>query len=248
MDKTRGDSNFYDQYHQKNQPFSGVIGENNFTYYYWLKILAKHLPTLSEITVLDVGCGVGSLSLYCASKGAYVTGIDISKRAIAIATNAASASTFAHTPTFYSQILTESLGTFDLIICSEVIEHVPDEKIFLKQLLANLKPNGLLILSTPNSENWLRRSGNLAKFDDSVGHVRLFNPNSLKALIAAYNTTLIDFQLTEGPMRMVLFSSMLGHLIRLIKGPLVPLFHMFDHSLTTIFGWHDQFVVLKKNG
>lgn len=43
-------------------------------------------------------------------------------------------------------------NTFDTIIASEVIEHVPDPALFIENLLAILKPNGKLIITTPYKE------------------------------------------------------------------------------------------------
>ncbi|MEP7235649.1 MAG: methyltransferase domain-containing protein [Ignavibacteriota bacterium] len=43
-------------------------------------------------------------------------------------------------------------GTFDCVIASEIIEHVPDPKAFVRSLLKVLKPGGVLIISTPYKE------------------------------------------------------------------------------------------------
>lgn len=248
MVKTRGISAFYNRYHQKNTHYTKIIGQNNFTYYYWLKILRRYITSFTDLNVLDVGCGVGALSLYCATNGAKVTGLDISQRAIAICTAAAKANQFRHPPQFFCQPVTKQTPNqpFDLVICSEVLEHVPDEQQFLTHLFANLKPSGLLILSTPNADNWLRRTKRLKKFDDSVGHVRLFTPSSLYTLLSQFPGKIIATTLTEGPLRMLLFSSKWGGLIRVIKGPLVPVFHAIDYCFAQLFGWHDQFIVVKK--
>jgi 2-polyprenyl-6-hydroxyphenyl methylase/3-demethylubiquinone-9 3-methyltransferase len=45
-------------------------------------------------------------------------------------------------------------GSFDLITCLEVIEHVADPAAFLQALARRLAPGGLLILSTPNATGW----------------------------------------------------------------------------------------------
>lgn len=42
------------------------------------------------------------------------------------------------------------IGTFDLVTCVEVIEHVADKPAFLRDVAARLAPDGLLVMSTPN--------------------------------------------------------------------------------------------------
>jgi 2-polyprenyl-6-hydroxyphenyl methylase / 3-demethylubiquinone-9 3-methyltransferase len=42
------------------------------------------------------------------------------------------------------------IGTFDLVTCLEVIEHVADKPAFLRDVAARLAPDGLLVMSTPN--------------------------------------------------------------------------------------------------
>lgn len=247
MENTRGEGRFYNHYHQKNQAFHGVIGEQNFTYFYWLQQLRRFVPNLKNKRVLDVGCGVGSLSLYCAQHGAQVTGLDISSRAILIAQQAAQNQSFLHTPIFLEQTVDTTLGTFDLVICSEVIEHVPNEQQFARHLLACVAPGGTLIVSTPYPDNWLRQRGMLTKFDQQVGHQRLIAPLRLKKLFENRDFDQIATFKTEGPLRMLLFSTKAGILIKGIKGPFIQLFHALDHQMAKLFGWHDQWIVLKRH-
>jgi 2-polyprenyl-6-hydroxyphenyl methylase/3-demethylubiquinone-9 3-methyltransferase len=42
------------------------------------------------------------------------------------------------------------IGTFDLVTCLEVIEHVADKSAFVRDVAARLAPDGLLVISTPN--------------------------------------------------------------------------------------------------
>src|SRR3546814_9851504 len=51
---------------------------------------------------------------------------------------------------------------FDVVYCSEVIEHAPDCHIFLAQITAVLNDGGLLYLTTPDIDHWRRPKNNLA--------------------------------------------------------------------------------------
>lgn len=70
-------TNFYDLYHSQAKFQKEVIGEKNFTYREIISVLKKLRGIHS---VLDIGCGVGTIDFYLAFFGKEVTGIDISKK------------------------------------------------------------------------------------------------------------------------------------------------------------------------
>ena len=104
---------------------------------------------LTGKAALDVGCGAGLLCEPLARLGADVTGVDAAEENVAVArVHAASAGLAVD----YScgDIAELGLGKFDLVCAMEVIEHVADKGAFIAALAASLKPDGLMILSTPN--------------------------------------------------------------------------------------------------
>jgi ubiquinone/menaquinone biosynthesis C-methylase UbiE len=101
-------------------------------------------------TVLDIACGSGYGSHYLVSKGArWVFGVDISKNAIRYARRK-----YSHRNIEYlvgdCEAIPLSNNLVDVVIAFEIIEHVKNYKKFLKEIKRVLKPNGLLVLSTPN--------------------------------------------------------------------------------------------------
>jgi 2-polyprenyl-6-hydroxyphenyl methylase / 3-demethylubiquinone-9 3-methyltransferase len=104
---------------------------------------------LAGKAVLDVGCGAGLLCEPLARMGGAVTGVDAAPENIAVAAAHASA---AGLDIDYraGEIGQQKLAQFDVVTSMEVIEHVADPAAFLAQLTARLKPDGLLLLSTPN--------------------------------------------------------------------------------------------------
>ncbi len=101
---------------------------------------------------LDVGCGGGILSESMAARGAEVTGIDLSDKALGVArlhlfesgqkvnyVNA-SAEDFAATQP----------AAFDVVTCLEMLEHVPDPASIVKACAGMLKPGGTAFFSTIN--------------------------------------------------------------------------------------------------
>ncbi|MEL7688512.1 bifunctional 2-polyprenyl-6-hydroxyphenol methylase/3-demethylubiquinol 3-O-methyltransferase UbiG [Citromicrobium bathyomarinum] len=104
---------------------------------------------LAGKSALDVGCGAGLLCEPLSRLGAEVTGVDAAPE------NAAAAATHAEAAGLdirymAGEIGALDLGTFDLVTCMEVIEHVADKPAFIAALVSKLADNGLLILSTPN--------------------------------------------------------------------------------------------------
>jgi 2-polyprenyl-6-hydroxyphenyl methylase/3-demethylubiquinone-9 3-methyltransferase len=107
------------------------------------------LKPLAGKRVLDAGCGAGLLCEPLARLGAEVTGVDAAEENIAAArTHAEAMGLDIH----YRQgeIGAPELSNFDLVCALEVIEHVADKVVFLAALASAMKPEGLMILSTPN--------------------------------------------------------------------------------------------------
>jgi 2-polyprenyl-6-hydroxyphenyl methylase/3-demethylubiquinone-9 3-methyltransferase len=115
----------------------------------WIDSLAP----LNGKRVLDVGCGGGILADAMARKGASVLGIDLATKALKVAQlHALEAQTDG---VEYREISAEALaaetpGSFDLVTCMEMLEHVPDPSSVVKACAALVKPGGLVFFSTIN--------------------------------------------------------------------------------------------------
>ncbi len=104
---------------------------------------------LAGKSALDIGCGAGLVCEPLARLGASVTGVD------AAAENVAAAAAHAEgvgldIRYMAGEVAALDIGTFDLVTCVEVIEHVADKPAFLRDVAARLAPDGLLVMSTPN--------------------------------------------------------------------------------------------------
>lgn len=103
---------------------------------------------LSDLKVLDIGCGGGILSETLARLGADVTGIDLAEHNIHIAQEHAKAQGLSIA--YRYQDITTLDESFDLIFNMEVVEHVADMDAFMSACYRNLKPNGITFVSTLN--------------------------------------------------------------------------------------------------
>lgn len=102
--------------------------------------------------VLDIGCGGGILSESMAGLGAQVKGIDLSTQALGVADLH---SLESGTSIDYEEISAEALaarepGTYDVVTCMEMLEHVPDPSAVVAACAALLKPGGWVFFSTLN--------------------------------------------------------------------------------------------------
>jgi SAM-dependent methyltransferase len=115
-------------------------------------VIKKQLhSTSTELTILDYGCGTGWLSNLL-SKYARVTGIDISEKAILSAANKYKHIRFFSFDASSKELPELKQEKFDIIVSSEVIEHVQDQKKYIDNIIQLLKPKGLLVLTTPTGE------------------------------------------------------------------------------------------------
>jgi 2-polyprenyl-6-hydroxyphenyl methylase/3-demethylubiquinone-9 3-methyltransferase len=103
-------------------------------------------------TVLDVGCGGGILAESMAKKGAYVSGIDLSEKALKVADLH---SLESGVQVRYEMISAEDLAAreparYDIVTCMEMLEHVPDPASIVHACAALVKPGGRVFFSTLN--------------------------------------------------------------------------------------------------
>lgn len=109
----------------------------------------REIRALAGKQALDVGCGAGLLCEPLARLGAAVTGLDAAEENIAAARAHAAGSQLA-VDYRCGDIAQLGLAGFDLVTALEVIEHVADKPAFIAALAKALRPDGLMILSTPN--------------------------------------------------------------------------------------------------
>lgn len=111
------------------------------------------LVPLKNQQVLDVGCGGGILADSMARKGADVLGIDLSTKALRVAKlHALEAQTdgVQYREVSVEALATEQPGSFDVVTCMEMLEHVPDPDSVVRACSQLVKPGGWVFFSTIN--------------------------------------------------------------------------------------------------
>ncbi len=127
-------------------------------------------------------------------------------------------------------------GSFSQVICSEVLEHLPDDRQALKQIRSVLKPGGALILTFPHRRSYF------AGDDRFVSHFRRYDLGDMVANLAAAGLEAAGTQKVLGPLEKITMLSVIS---------LIPLFDrlrkrrsarkhkqgVLPESLVMLFGW-----------
>ena len=109
--------------------------------------------------VLDVGCSSGYLARPLVTRGCTVVGLELDPAAAAEAREVCEEVLVGDVE---SMELPFEPGSFDVVLCGDLIEHLRDPEAFLARVRPCLKGDGRLVLTTPNVANWAMRLGLLA--------------------------------------------------------------------------------------
>jgi 2-polyprenyl-3-methyl-5-hydroxy-6-metoxy-1,4-benzoquinol methylase len=155
--------------------FNGKTGE-----------LAKGVRVRATDTVIDVGCGDGGFIGFCAGQGAEVLFIDRDGARLA-ATEARIKQTAARA---YRAIESDcdpiplEDGTGDLVLCTEVLEHVADPVKFLSEVIRVAKPGAQLLITVPDArgETFVGATAPVRYFQEP-NHIRIFSAEEFRKLL-----------------------------------------------------------------
>jgi len=157
------------------------------------KILSQYVS--SESRCLDVGCGDGqSGAAWLSPLGCRYVGVDISEVAVRNAQtkglNAILIEDANHLPFEDS--------SFEVVLCTEVLEHLFEPQIAAGEILRVLRSGGVLIATVPNVAYWRRRVdllffGRWNPLGDALSikepwrdpHIRFFTPSSLRRMLTS---------------------------------------------------------------
>jgi len=152
---------------------------NTYRHRLIMKLIGE--PTAGD-TVLDIGSGQGELALLLKRRfpAATVRGVEFSAEGVQRARTAAAA---AELPVEFSQrdlledapLSPDDAGRAGYAVCSEVLEHVDDPALLLRNAAAYLAPGCRLVVTVPG--------GPRSAFDRHIGHRQHFRPAGLRRLL-----------------------------------------------------------------
>jgi ubiquinone/menaquinone biosynthesis C-methylase UbiE len=165
---------YTEEFYEKRNSYPTLIYRQN----YILKMIREiKLPKASKI--LDIGCGPGELLLELKNEFEFMVGVDIAQEMINIAYGKLENISTKNKILFEVGDI-ENLRfddhSFDVIICSGVIEYLKDDEAWLKEIIRTLKPGGYLIINVTNKysiRKWT--SGLIEKLKSSDTLLNLMN-------------------------------------------------------------------------
>jgi len=119
---------------------------------YLRRKIEEKFSKISDVKILDVGCGGGLVAEPLARMGARVMGIDASEKNIAVAKIHAEQSGLEidYKVSAVEEMSGNFGGNFDVVLALEIIEHVDNPEAFIQDCAKLLKPGGLLFVATMN--------------------------------------------------------------------------------------------------
>jgi ubiquinone/menaquinone biosynthesis C-methylase UbiE len=159
--------------------------------------------TITSGKVLDVGCGQGYLFMELPSRPQDLYGIDLGEYDIRRASRWIAGGNFCIADGRYLPYRTD---TFNCIVCSEVLEHLPDvpSDNVIKECYRVLKPGGTAIFTVPNGNGTAGRS--------DAHHIRYFTFKSITGLLEE-----AGFSITRGK-KVGLYIPVVSRFIELLNG------------------------------
>lgn len=147
-------------------------------------------------SICDLGCGNGYLASRLGASGFRVTGIDASESGLQIANREYSTAQVRFIRAEFGARISELLPTdrrFDLVVSSDVIEHLYRPAVLIEAAAELLKPGGYLIVGTPYhgylknlaisvADKWDSHHG----VDWDGGHIKFFSIRTLGDLVARH--------------------------------------------------------------
>ncbi len=174
--------NHYDKYNSKN-PIAA----------YLVAGFLRNFTDLVEFTqakdVFEVGCGEGKLSLEMLRRGLAVRGADLEESVVQQANEAARDEGFAESFVVRDLYeLSEEEAAAELVVCCEVLEHVPDPEFALRVLTRLARP--WLLLSVPREPIWrglnMARGKYLSDLGNTPGHIQHWRRRDFVDLVSKH--------------------------------------------------------------
>jgi ubiquinone/menaquinone biosynthesis C-methylase UbiE len=131
-------------------------------------------------TVLDIACGEGYGTNILSSIAKHVTGVDMDEKAIEHASGKYKADNIVFKTGIATSIPAED-SSMDVVVSFETLEHLQEQDKMMSELKRVMKPDGLLIISTPNKKYYSDEPGFSNPF-----HAKELHSHEFRGLLERY--------------------------------------------------------------
>ena len=176
-----------------------------------LRFLVDDFVSRKNIRILDFGCGNGANLKRLSGLGyKNLMGFDFDPKAISFVSSQGISCS--------GDFLELTKNSFDIVFLNHVIEHLPDPEITIRKLSTLLRPEGIMMIRTPNSQSFLAR---LCGFNwrgwETPRHLNIFSFQSLKIMIDANPSVVVSEACTSNDMLAAIAISSLPAVLCKIK-------------------------------
>lgn len=198
----------------------------------WRYILNRIAQIGNFSTLLDVGAGNGYfVNLASSEFFFYANGLEISKEEIRFAKDVLGIQ-------LLNEDVSQHLMNYDVVTCFNVLEHVPDPKLFLSNLVKRMKSGGILVITTPNPNCIHVRFKGLKNWNmiNPPHHINLFTIKALDVLMESEKLEIIFYETL----------STYINFVRKIDTKSLILRQLFFHALRMFNLGADHFLIVRK--
>lgn len=169
-----------------------------------LQNAAKSVLHYKPQRILDIGCGNGYLCRLLSDAGVECIGIEPAPEGLELAKKLVPEGKF-YVRSCYEDPIDSDLGKFDLIVSTEVIEHLYFPRKLVKFAKGHLNPNGVFLITTPDYGSYLRNlmisvanmwdSHHLPLWDG--GHIKFWSQKTLSRLLQDEGFSIDNWEYTR---------------------------------------------------
>jgi len=194
-----------------------------------------HLQAKPGGRLLEIGCGSGAVLQLMQQKGWCVTGLDFDEGAVH---NARSKGLDVH----FGQLSEQGFAdqTFDAVVMSHVIEHVPSLVEFLSECRRVLKDEGVLVALTPNADSSLHiKYGRYWRGLEIPRHLQIFTSQSLANIAGRVGFSMVE---TSTAMNGFVYQDLSSRELaagenHVMGGTVSPVRRILSHMKAFVLGW-----------
>lgn len=214
FDVVQPEGNYYDKYHSSNPIVKWMMANFKKNIKELLEILEKE-PT----KICETGCEEGEITTYikqCMPK-AHIDAFDISENVILNATEQHDNIDFFVGNIYTMEVIEPkqrkkhilNTNEYDLVVCSEVLEHLEEPENALKKINEITADKGYILLSVPNEPIWricnMARGKYLKQLGNTPGHIQHWSKRAFCKMLTKNNMRIIGTK-TPFPWTMVLIT------------------------------------------